>query len=166
MWSWSQDICCQPAALLHLAVDDMSSVKIRLVVKNILCPRRPGPRCSPPAEDVGPGRRVVRRRVQSIPILCKWKVSKGAAGGRYLCGDNAAPCAAQHQTMGLRQYRDGDSSCFRRYSDNLSLCILRFVSCGVNNQLRGAAHFKHVSFLHDMMAIMPIEAQTVKVKTE
>ena len=42
----------QPAALLHLAVDDMSSVKIRLVVKNILCPRRPGPRCSPPAEDV------------------------------------------------------------------------------------------------------------------
>ena len=149
MWSWSQDICCQPAALLHLAVDDMSSVKIRLVVKNILCPRRPGPRCSPPAEDVGPGRRVVRRHVQSIPILCKWKVSKGAAGGRYLCGDNAAPCAAQHQTMGLLNTEMGTVAAF---ADNLSLCILRFVSCGVNNRLRGAAHFKHVSFLHDMMA--------------
>ena len=102
----------QPAALLHLAVDDMSSVKIRLVVKNILCPRRPGPRCSPPAEDVGPGRRVVRRRVQSIPILCKWKVSKGAAGGRYLCGDNAAPCAAQHQTMGLLNTEMGTVAAF------------------------------------------------------
>ena len=59
----------------------------------------------------------------------------------------------QHSTdNGVTQYRDGDSSCFRRYSDNLSLCILRFVSCGVNNRLRGAAHFKHVSFLHDIMA--------------
>ena len=119
------------------------------------------PRASPPAEDVDAGRRVVRKCVQSIPILCKWKVSKGAARARYLCGDNAAPCVAQ--TMGLHQYRDGDSSCFRRYSDNLSLCILRFVSCGVNNQLRGAAHFKHVSFLHDMMA-MPGEAQTDRLR--